>query len=85
VQLQWRGTALDQSPTSWRIRFDAHRYQRGHGYLDIALAGRVFATLGVALNGTPIASIDPGPAAGARGAGTLPAPLAPEWHWTRRK
>ena len=61
LQLQWRGTTPDQSLTTWRIRFDAHRYQRGTGYLDIALAGQVFATLGVGLNGTPIASIDPLP------------------------
>ncbi len=61
LQLQWRGTAPDTSLTTWKIRFDAHRYQRGTGYLDIALAGQVFATLGVALNGTQIASLDPLP------------------------
>ena len=60
-QLQWRGTTPDYSLETWKIRFDAHRYERGTGYLDIALAAEVFATLAVTLNGTPIASIDPLP------------------------
>ncbi|HEY3556793.1 MAG TPA: polysaccharide lyase family protein [Kribbella sp.] len=60
-QLAWRGTTADDTPETWRIRFDAHRYARGTAYLDIALAGQVFSTLGITLNGTPIASIDPLP------------------------
>jgi rhamnogalacturonan endolyase len=60
-QLQWRGTTPDTSPTEWRIRFNAHRYARGTGYLDIAIAAQVFASLAVTLNGTPIASVDPLP------------------------
>ncbi|MFJ8547089.1 polysaccharide lyase family protein [Streptomyces sp. NPDC093586] len=61
AQLQWRGTTPDGTLETWKIRFDAHRYQRGTGYLDISLAGSVFGTLAVALNGTEIASIDPLP------------------------
>ncbi|MHC6231967.1 polysaccharide lyase family protein [Arthrobacter sp. MMS24-T111] len=43
------------------MRFDAHRYQQGKGYLDIALAAQVYATLAVTLNGTPISTFDPLP------------------------
>ncbi|MET4591738.1 polysaccharide lyase family protein [Arthrobacter sp. 754] len=60
-QLEWRGTTPDTSLETWKIRFDAHRYQRGTGYLDIALAAQVYATLAVTLNGTPIATFDPLP------------------------
>jgi rhamnogalacturonan endolyase len=62
-QLQWRGTTPDTSLTEWKIRFTAHRYQRGSGYLDMALAAQVFASLAVSLNGTPIAAVDPLPGA----------------------
>ncbi|WP_415855134.1 polysaccharide lyase family protein [Sinomonas sp. G460-2] len=61
AQLAWRGTTPNRELEAWKIRFDAHRYERGTGYLDIALAAQVFATLEVTLNGTSIASIDPLP------------------------
>lgn len=60
-QLEHRGTVPDSSLTTWKIRFQANKYKRGSGFLDIALAGQVFATLGVSLNGTQIASVDPLP------------------------
>lgn len=61
TQLAWRGTTPDRSLETWKIRFDAHRYEQGTGFLDIALAAQVFATLEVTLNGTTIASVDPLP------------------------
>jgi rhamnogalacturonan endolyase len=60
-QLQWRGTTPDRTLTTWTVRFDAPGYRRGTATLDIALAGAVFATLRVALNGTDLASFDPLP------------------------
>ncbi|HLL69220.1 MAG TPA: polysaccharide lyase family protein [Micromonosporaceae bacterium] len=61
AQLAWRGTTPDRSLTTWKIRFDSDGYRRGTGTLDIALAGSVFGTLKVALNGTQLASFDPLP------------------------
>ncbi|MFF3494728.1 polysaccharide lyase family protein [Streptomyces sp. NPDC002795] len=61
TQLAWRGTTADTSIETWKIRFDSNGYRRGTGYLDICLAGAVFGTLAVALNGTEIASFDPAP------------------------
>lgn len=61
AQLSWRGTTPDRSLETWTIRFDAHRYAGGTGFLDIALAAQVFATLKVTLNGTVISSADPLP------------------------
>jgi rhamnogalacturonan endolyase len=60
-QLQLRGTTPDGSLTTWRIRFDSNGYRRGTATVDIALAGSVFGTLRVALNGTELASFDPLP------------------------
>ena len=60
-QLQLRGTTEDHSLTTWRIRFDAQGYAHGTGTLDIALAGDVFGTLKIVLNGTELASLDPLP------------------------
>lgn len=60
-QLQWRGTTPDQTLTTWTIRFDAPGYRHGTATLDIALAGAVFGTLRIALNGTELASFDPLP------------------------
>ncbi len=65
LQLQLHGTTQDHSLTTWRIRFDAHldarRYGSATAALDVALAGSVFGTLRVALNGTDLASFDPLP------------------------
>ena len=61
TQLAWRGTTPDRSLTTWKIRFDSAGYAHGTGTLDIALAGSVFGTLKVALNGTDLASFDPLP------------------------
>ncbi|MFE7077332.1 polysaccharide lyase family protein [Streptomyces sp. NPDC057620] len=61
VQLAWRGTTADYTLETWKIRFDSTGYSRGTGYLDIHLAGSVFGTLAVALNGTELASIAPVP------------------------
>ncbi|BEL04453.1 hypothetical protein Q0Z83_026440 [Actinoplanes sichuanensis] len=61
AQLAWRGTTPDETLTNWKIRFAGRRYRTGTGYLDIAIAGSVFGTLAVTLNGTPIASVDPLP------------------------
>ncbi|WP_410811667.1 polysaccharide lyase family protein [Micromonospora sp. 067-2] len=61
LQLQRRGTTPDYSLTTWRIRFDSNGYTAGTATLDIALAGSVFGTLRIALNGTTLASFDPLP------------------------
>ncbi|WP_083449520.1 polysaccharide lyase family protein [Actinoplanes rectilineatus] len=61
AQLQWRGTTPDDTLTEWTIRFAARRYRAGTGHVDIAVAGAVFATLAVTLNGTRIANLDPLP------------------------
>ncbi|NNC11145.1 hypothetical protein HII28_04540 [Planctomonas sp. JC2975] len=63
AQLAWRGTTASTELTEWKIRFDAHRYQRGTAYLDIALSGDAFGGLNLALNGAPIGTIDPAPGA----------------------
>ncbi|WP_327712539.1 polysaccharide lyase family protein [Streptomyces sp. NBC_00464] len=68
AQLQWRGTNPDSTLEAWKIRFDARRYRRGTGYLDISLAASVFSTLAVTLNGEEIASFAPVP--GVRGDGS---------------
>ncbi|MBX6358378.1 MAG: hypothetical protein IRZ05_21315, partial [Micromonosporaceae bacterium] len=60
-QLQLRGTTEDHSLTTWRIRFDSRGFRKGRATLDIALAGAVFATLRVSINGTEVASFDPLP------------------------
>lgn len=60
-QLQWRGTTPDRTLTTWTVRFDAAGHRHGTATLDIALAGAVFATLRVRLNGTELASFDPLP------------------------
>ncbi|HLL69466.1 MAG TPA: polysaccharide lyase family protein [Micromonosporaceae bacterium] len=60
-QLAWRGTTPDRSLTTWKIRFDSAGYAAGTATLDIALAGSVFGTLRVALNGVDIVSFTPVP------------------------
>lgn len=62
LQLKWRGTKPDRSLCTWKIRFDSHEYTEGTATLDIAVAGAVFGTLKVALNGVDLASVDPLPA-----------------------
>jgi rhamnogalacturonan endolyase len=61
AQLALRGTTPDRSLTEWRVRFPARGYRHGTASLDIALAGSVFGTLRVTLNGTEVASLDPLP------------------------
>jgi rhamnogalacturonan endolyase len=60
-QLQLRGTTPDHTLTTWTVRFAARGYRAGTAALDIALAGAVFTTLRVRLNGVELASFDPLP------------------------
>jgi rhamnogalacturonan endolyase len=62
AQLAWRGTTADLTLTTWKIRFGGGRKKlRGTATLDIALASSVFGSLNIALNGEPIAGVDPLP------------------------
>jgi rhamnogalacturonan endolyase len=62
AELAWRGTTADLTLTTWKIRFNGGRRKlHGTATLDIALAASVFGSLNIALNGTPLASIDPLP------------------------
>jgi rhamnogalacturonan endolyase len=64
TQLQWRGTTADSTPETWTIRFDSTGYRSGNAYLDVAVAGSVWGALEIAVNGTPVGTVDPLPGAG---------------------
>jgi rhamnogalacturonan endolyase len=61
LQLSLRGTTPDHGLATWRLHFPSGGYRAGTATLDIALAGSVFGTLGITLNGTRVASFDPLP------------------------
>src|SRR5699024_12816998 len=63
AQSELRGTDEDQLVTDGRIRSDSEGYRDGVGTLCIDLAGSVFASLEVKLNGETISAVDklPGP------------------------
>ena len=64
TQLQWRGTTADSTPEIWTIRFDSTGYRSGNAYLDVAVAGAVWGALEIAVNGTPVGTVDPFPGTG---------------------